>query len=222
MDLKIDYEKLYQQWLNEFHQTNLTELNQELFSYYKNNLNLINDYKEENPNEIKKNLLRIYKDNFNFLFNDFLKLREEKIIYAALNLKEINLKNVIEAEKLLYQNLVSAIKGFKKVKTLSLLEEEEKKNLEILIRSEINKKKTIVEESFSKEKEKKNASESDELINKKKTEYILVRFLKKTPPLVGIDLINYGPFEKEDIANLPKENVSILLSENVVEKIEIP
>ena len=44
----------------------------------------------------------------------------------------------------------------------------------------------------------------------------------KTPPLVGIDLINYGPFEKEDVANLPKENVKILISENFVEKIEIP
>ncbi|MFX1364166.1 MAG: hypothetical protein ACFFCE_04280 [Promethearchaeota archaeon] len=221
MDLKIDYEKLYQQWLDEFHQTNLTELNQEIFSYYKNNLNLINDYKEENPNELKEDILRVYKDNFTFLFNDLLKLREVKIINSALNLKEINLKNVIESEKLLYQNLVAAIKGFKKVQALSILEEE-KKNLDDLIKSEIRKKEGIVEESLSIEKEKTIISESDEVINKRKTEYTLVRFLKKTPPLVGIDLINYGPFEKEDIANLPKENVNILLSESVVEEIELP
>ncbi|NVM35199.1 MAG: hypothetical protein HWN81_06365 [Candidatus Lokiarchaeota archaeon] len=222
MDLQIDYKKLYQQWLEEFQQTNLTELNQELFSCYKKILNFIKDYKEENSNELKDNILKSYKDNLNFLFNDFLKLREEKIINSALALKEINLNNVIEAEKLLYQNLVSAIKGFKKVKKLSLLEGEDQINLEALIESEIITKKRIVEDSIFNKTDKTIVSESNEVIDKEKIEYILVRFLKKTPPLVGIDLINYGPFEKEDIANLPKKNAKILISENFVEKIEIP
>ncbi|MFW9989371.1 MAG: hypothetical protein ACFFC3_12010 [Candidatus Odinarchaeota archaeon] len=222
MDLKIDYEKLYQQWLEEFNQTNLTELNQELFSYYKNNLVLIREYKEENPNEIKESLLRIYKDNFNFLFNDLLKLREEKIIKSALSLKEIDLQKVIETEKLLYQNLVSAIKGFKKLKSHSLLEGVEEKNFEALIESEIKKKIDTIEQSISNDKEDTTISTSSKIIDKERIEYILVRFLKKTPPLVGIDLINYGPFEKEDIANLPRQNAEILLSENFVEKIEIP
>jgi DNA replication initiation complex subunit (GINS family) len=39
--------------------------------------------------------------------------------------------------------------------------------------------------------------------------------------LVGIDLINYGPFKKEDIANLPYENAKILLSEKFAEKIDL-
>lgn len=222
MDLKKDYEKLYQQWLEEFYQTNLTELNQEVFSYYKNNLDHIRDYKEENINELKEDLLKIYKDNFDFLFNDLLKLREEKIIKSALSLKEIDLKKVIEAEKLLYQNLVSAIKGFKKLKSHSLLERVEEQNFEALVESETKKKKNIIEESISNEKENNTISTSSKIIDKERIEYILVRFLKKTPPLVGIDLINYGPFEKEDIANLPKQNAIILISENFVEKIEIP
>ncbi len=222
MDLQTDYEKLYQQWLEEFQQTSLTELNQELFNYYKENLNFINNYEEENLNELKDHLLKSYKDNINFLFNDFLKLREVKIINFALALKEINLNNVIEAEKLLYQNLVSTIKGFKKVKSLSLFEQESKSKLEGLIESEIVTKKSIAEVSISNKKEETIVSESIEVIDKEKIDYTLVRFLKKTPPLVGIDLINYGPFEKEDIANLPQKNAKILIYEKFVEKIELP
>ena len=222
MDLQIDYEKLYQQWLEEFQQTSLTKLNQKLFNYYKENLNFINNYEEENLNELKDHLLKSYKDNLNFLFNDFLKLREVKIINFALALKEINLNNVFEAEKLLYQNLVSTIKGFKKVKSLSLFEQESKRNLEGLIESEIVTKKSIAEVSISNKKEETIVSESNEVIDKEKIDYTLVRFLKKTPPLVGIDLINYGPFEKEDIANLPQKNAKILIYEKFVEKIELP
>jgi len=222
MDLQIDYEKLYQQWLEEFQQTNLTKLNQELFNYYKEILNLIKDYEEENSNELKNHILQSYKGNINFLFNDFLKLREVKIINSALALKEINLNNVIEAEKLLYQNLVSAIKGFKKVKLLSLFEQEGKSKLEGLIESEIVTKKSIAEASISNKKEETIVSESSEVIEKEKIDFTLVRFLKKTPPLVGIDLINYGPFEKEDIANLPQKNAKILIYEKFAEKIELP
>ena len=63
-----------------------------------------------------------------------------------------------------------------------------------------------------------------EYVAKEKTNqfnYILVRFLKKTPALVGIDLLNYGPFEKENIASLPYENAKILLFEKFVDKIEV-
>ncbi|MFX0106178.1 MAG: hypothetical protein ACFE75_11910, partial [Candidatus Hodarchaeota archaeon] len=43
----------------------------------------------------------------------------------------------------------------------------------------------------------------------------------KTPPLVGVDLINYGPFEKEDIANIPQKNAKILIYEKFAEEIDL-
>ena len=221
MDLKKDYKILYQQWHNEFKQIKLTELNQDLFNYYKKALNFINEYKEDNSNELKDLILKSCKKNFNFLFHDFLKLREVKIINSALALKEINLNNVIEAEKLFYQNLVGTIKGFKKVKTLSLYEEESEINLEDLIKSEVKIKEDIKEVSISNKKEKSLISESNELIDEVKIDYTLVRFLIETPPLVGIDLINYGPFGKEDIANLPQKNAKILINEKFAEKIKL-
>jgi len=41
MDLKKDYDKLYQHWLKEFEQSELTQLTQELFDEYKKNSNYI-------------------------------------------------------------------------------------------------------------------------------------------------------------------------------------
>ncbi len=222
MDLHKDYEKLYQHWLEEFQQTDLTELTPDLFIYYKNTLNSFNEYNEQNKNEIKERLLQSYKENINFLFKDFLKIREIKIINSALAMKEVNLDNLIEAEKLLYQNLVSSIKGYKKVKKISQFEdvlEAKLKNSFELVKESIN---SIREVPVSDNQEILITSDSNIIVDKEKVDYVLVRFIKKTPPLVGIDLINYGPFAEEDIANLPQKNAKILIIEKFAEKIELP
>ena len=221
MDLQKDYEKLYQHWLEEFQQTDLTELNVGLFKYYKIIVNSINDYKEEKRDDLKDHILETYKENINFLFKDFLKIRKVKIINSAFAMKEINLNNVIEAEKLLYQNLISSIKGYDKVKKISLYEVEEESKLEDFIDSVVEAKTPSIEESISNIEEELIIADSKVVSDEEKINYILVRFLKKTPPLVGIDLINYGPFEKEDIANLPQKNAKILIYEKFAEKIEI-
>ena len=52
-------------------------------------------------------------------------------------------------------------------------------------------------------------------------DYVLIRFLKETPPLVGIDLINYGPFKEDEIACMPSKNAKILLNEKFAEIIEL-
>ncbi|MHA1413998.1 MAG: DNA replication complex subunit Gins51, partial [Promethearchaeota archaeon] len=58
-------------------------------------------------------------------------------------------------------------------------------------------------------------------IKKVDIEYLIVRFLKDTPPLVGTDLKNYGPFNRDDIACLPLKNAIILINEKFAEKIEV-
>ncbi|MFW9971100.1 MAG: hypothetical protein ACFFDF_12975 [Candidatus Odinarchaeota archaeon] len=220
MDLRKEYEKLYQHWLKEFQNIDLTEITQETFNEYKRLLNFINDYREEEKEEVKAQLLKSYKENINYLFKDFLKIRERKIINSAMTLKEINLMDVIEAEKLLYQNLVSSIKGYKKIKAMSLEEEDEivpGKLMEVK-----QERKSIIDQtSISKEDKTVEVINTKKKSEKEKINYILVRFLKKTPPLVGVDLINYGPFEEEDIANLPQKNAKILIIEKYAEKIEI-
>ena len=153
MDLKRDYENLYQHWLIEFQQVDLTKLNQKLFDKYSKLLNSIDNHQENETDNIKFQVFESYKKNIKYLYEDLLRMRELKIINTALALKEINIGN-----------------------------EQKKEQVDLT----------------------------------------LLRFIRKTPPLVGIDLINYGPFEEEDIAYIPSQNAVILVLEKFAEKVEIP
>ncbi|MFX1377558.1 MAG: hypothetical protein ACFFA4_00550 [Promethearchaeota archaeon] len=220
MDLQKEYEKLYEHWQKEFENPELTVINQGDFTKYKKLVDFIKNYQEEEKDDLRDQILASYKNNINYLFKDLFKIRELKIINSALTLKQINLNNLIEAEKLLYENLVSSIKGYKKVKAISLYDKDEVQ-YDNLIESEAKVKSTIEDAPVSKEEKASNILDSTKRDDREKINYTLVRFLKKTPPLVGIDLINYGPFEEEDIANLPQKNAKILIIEKFAEKIEI-
>ena len=220
MDLEKEYKKLYQHWLHEFEQPNLTDLNRKHLDQYTTLLKSIDTHQEDETDTIKFKLFESYKNNITFLYEDLQKMRELKIINTALVLKELDLEDVLEAEKLLYQNLVSSIKGYRKVKAISIFEGQEviEPEEEILIQEdtvpEIEETETIIE---------KELEISEAVIKKEREEldFMLLRFIKKTPPLVGIDLINYGPFEEEDLASIPSQNAKILILEKFAEKVDI-
>jgi len=227
MDLKKDYNTLYQHWLKEFNHVDLTSLTEEEFQNYKNIVKTVSNFELKEKIELQIQLLESYKENFNFLFNDFLKIRELKIINSALALQDINLDHVIEAEKLFYQNLVSSIKGFKKLKALLIYEEEDLTKVESVLQKDetitkVQKTDRNIEEIQNIIQE--GSIEDSELILKRKVSnynYTVIRFLKKTPPLVGIDLINYGPFKENDVANMPYKNAKILIFEKFAEKVDV-
>jgi DNA replication initiation complex subunit (GINS family) len=228
MNLKTDYQKLYQHWLKEFEQSELTPLTQESFDYYRKNVDYITKFELEGKQNIEIQLLKSYKYGFKYLFNDFLKIREVKILNLALILQEIDYNNVIEAEKLFYQNLISTIKGFKKLKTFVLYEEDEPIELDKVLEDEdLSIEPSRVEtptEEVSKSTEGALGQDTSDNIQSEQVaqyNYTLIRFNSPSPPLVGIDLINYGPFQENDIANMPYKNAKILIYEKIAEKIDI-
>jgi len=228
MNLETDYQNLYQHWLKEFEQSDLTPLTQENFDYFRKSVDYITKFELEGRQKVENQLLKSYKYGFKYLFNDFLKIREVKMLNAALILQEIDYNNVIEAEKLFYQNLISAIKGFKKLKTLVLYEEDEPIELDkVLEDEEVSVEPSRVEtpaEEVSKSTEGEIEQDISEYIQSEQVaqyKYTLIRFSKPSPPLVGIDLINYGPFQENDIANMPYKNAKILIYEKIAEKIDI-
>jgi len=231
MDLKREYEKLFLHWQEELKQIGLSPFTQENFKNYKKLINEIRDLGVQEQDLLKNAIKKVYQDNLKFLLSDFLRIREMKIMNAALALQEIDFNNVIEAEKMFFQNLVSSIKGFEKMKALSIYDGTEEitpikvdqpkiVDLEKIEPVESVNQKTIDSPMISEERQ---ALISDLIDDKKRDEfnYTLLRFLKETPALVGIDLVNYGPFEKDDVANLPFKNAKILLFEKFAEKIEI-
>ena len=228
MDLKKDYDKLYQHWLKEFEQPELTHLTQDIFDNYKKFLSYITKYQIGKKPVVELSLFNSYKKRFTYLFNDFLKIREVKILNFALSLKNIDLNDVIEAEKLFFQNLVSTIKGYKKLKKLALYEDQKPLELEeILVDDEKLDNILPIEESTEEYSiETSNSAqlkkvEKNQPYQKNKYNYTLIRFNEPSPPLVGIDLINYGPFQVNDITNMPYKNAKILIYEKIAEKIEL-
>jgi len=228
MDLKKDYDKLYQHWLKEFEQPELTHLTQEIFDNYKKSLSHITQYQIEEKPKVEISLFTSYKKRFTYLFNDFLKIREVKILNSALSLKDIDLNDVIEAEKLFFQNLISTIKGYKKLKKLALYEDQKPIELEeILLDKEKPDNIPPIEKSAEEYsiETSNNAQlkkvEDDQPSREDKYNYMLIRFNEPSPPLVGIDLINYGPFQANDITNMPYKNAKILIYEKIAEKIEL-
>lgn len=220
MDLEKEYEKLYQHWLHEFEQPNLTDLNRKLFDQYTNVLKSVDTHQEDETDTIKFKVFESYKNNITFLYEDLQKMRDLKIINTALVLKELNLENVLEAEKLLYQNIVSSIKGYRKVKAISIFEGQEVSKPEEQIQIEDDRVPEIDDTEPIIEKESE-ISETIIIQEREKLDFMLLRFIKKTPPLVGIDLINYGPFEQEDLASIPSQNAKILILEKFAEKVDI-
>ena len=233
MDLGSDYRKLYSHWLKEFQNPGLTVFTDEDFAHYKQMIKSIKELKANNGDKIKSEIISTHKQNFTFLFDDLLKMRELKLKNFALTLQEVDLEHLTEAEKVFYQNIVSAIKGFEKLKALSLFDEAldvptQQLDTEIetvnqnQIIDEDDARSLITSEDFSPDVSVPNSnSKADKKIEMVKDaidyKYTLIRFLKKTPPLVGIDMISYGPFEEQDIANLPLKNAKILITEKFAE-----
>ena len=221
MNLTIDYKNLYQHWLKEFQTPDLTELSDDILNKYKEFVKSIDSYEIKKNEKIKNEILEEYNKNLNYLIEDFLKIRKIKIINNALSLREVNLNFLFEAEKLLYQNLVASTKGYEKVKSLSSYKNVEKVKFEekesYSNETDITREKNII----SHDNNITILSENKSIEISEKIDYKLIRFIEDTPPLVGIDLINYGPFKKEDIANLPFQNAKILVNEKFAELIDI-
>jgi DNA replication factor GINS len=57
-------------------------------------------------------------------------------------------------------------------------------------------------------------------IEGRREELETVAILGEVPKMVGIDMKNYGPFRKGDIASLPRENSQLLISKGLARPIE--
>ncbi|TXT59507.1 MAG: hypothetical protein BAJALOKI2v1_200020 [Promethearchaeota archaeon] len=239
MNLEEEFKKLFQQWRKEFEKVQLTQFSENGFKKYKQLQEELKKIPKE-KDEIQATIIETYQKKIAFLIEDLLKLRRIKIINSALNLKKIETENLLDFEKIFYQNLISSTKGYEKVKVYSDNDDIDEEALYNIIKEEktIPKEKAILKEvttpnEISIEPEEDSEQEStivgqvEEEIPQnikpleKELDYRLVRFVEKCPPIVGIDLVNYGPFETDDIAYLPLSHVEILLAEGVVEEIEI-
>ena len=223
MDLKKYYDELYNQWLNEFENDDITPISNELLVNHEKIVKELEELQFNEKNGLILELMNVYKKNLVFLLEDLRKIREQKIIVSAFKQQPLNLDNLLEYETWLYQNLLSIIKSFERMKNLKTIEIGEKieKQADIIKTTEIEKISQQKLEQATEIDTIKSEESVPTTIKKVDIEYLIVRFLKDTPPLVGTDLKNYGPFNRDDIACLPLKNAIILINEKFAEKIEV-
>ena len=206
-EINITYETLFEILKREKETTDLQKLDHKFLNDFVDYLNEKMKLLEKEDNlfsyEEKKKLEKQI-DNARRLIKEIYERREKKIIDLAL-MKSRTKSNIIDKSHLLgnetefFNEMVNILDSFRS------------STIDIVLTGNYLKKdkdKEVFADSYS----------AAEKIPKKDTK--IVRFLYSVPKFVGKELEEYGPFEEEDIANLPLEIAELLIGKGRVEEIK--
>lgn len=195
-DSIITYESLYDALRREKAYAELQKLDPDFFKgvvKYLEDKESILEIQKKKSNQFNPELSKtqIQVENIRKLIRELYEKRESKIIQIVVvasrtEASNINTSAMLSEEARFYSQLLSVVNIYRKGILDNLL----------------NKQLPRLGESLPKEL-KSHPSSQD--ITK------LVRFIHATPKFVGDDMNVYGPFEPEDIANLPEKVAELLI-----------
>ncbi len=194
-DSIITYESLYDALRRERSFTELQKLDPDFFKnvvkYLEEKESILGIQRKKSSgfsSELGKTQIQI--ENVRKLIKEIYENRERKIIQLAIlssktEAGNVDLSSMLNEEKLFYNSLLEQFNRYRKG----------------ILHNLLNKQPPVIEES---PKElKSHISQQDNTR--------LVRFTHPTPKFVGEDMNIYGPFEAEDIANLPEKVATLLI-----------
>lgn len=157
------------------------------------------------PEEKKKNEKQF--ENIKKLIREFYDRREKKIVNLAIDKSRtdsdlIDTSNLLEEEKIFFDK----IEGLLKYNRVNVLYR--------LLDLEIPKP----QEDIKERKEEKTVDNKDVAAEEKST--LMVRFIHAVPKFIGKELEEYGPFEEEEISNLPRDIARVLIEKGRAEEIK--
>ncbi len=137
-------------------------------------------------------------DNIKRILRDLYELREKKIISIAINKSRsgsdiIDNSALLDEEKKMYSEFLQILNNYREGILFNLTN------------AKLPEIKEIVKEEKKVEVEKQEVKQDDKTTR-------MVRFLHAVPKFLGKELEVYGPFEEEDIANLPVEIANVLIN----------
>tara|TARA_Y100000310_G_C20609618_1_gene777324 strand:+ start:815 stop:1498 length:684 start_codon:yes stop_codon:yes gene_type:complete len=143
--------------------------------------------------------------NVRKIIKEIYERREKKIINMAINKSRIssNLLDttiLLKEEKEFFEQILRLLNGWRDNILLSVVEGKNP------ISFEFKSEKT--------EKKEENEQENKEHDNSKKS----IRFSKAVPAFIGQDIKKYGPFEEDDITELPIEIANLLIDKGNAEE----
>ena len=224
-DVNVTYETLFEFLRREKARAELQQLDKNFFEDVIGYLNEKKRTLEEQKSKIdifsstEKEKTQKQLENIKRILTEIYEKRESKIINMALSkskVPDILIDEVVfvEEEKKFFKQIVGLINIYRKGIIARVLDGElpfleEKK--------EFNEEKPEVDKSdLNKTDEKEQNLEQKEPEKKNK----IVRFKNPVPAFLGTELDEYGPFEQDEIANLPEELASVLVEKDRAEFIE--
>ncbi|MEA3430564.1 MAG: hypothetical protein U9R08_04800 [Nanoarchaeota archaeon] len=215
-DIKITYETIFEFLRNERNKLELQKLDDtfynDIIDYLKEKkqITLGSDddlFAQSEKMKVEKQLINIRK-----MLKDLYDKRESKIIAMALNKARTD-SNIIDTSALLkeerefYDVLCDLFSKFRKDVLMNLINAKLPELRKMVVGSEETQSVSGTQVQNS------DSEPSADLGNK------MVRFIHAVPKFVGKDLEVYGPFDEEDMANLPAEIADILVLKQRAEEI---
>lgn len=206
-EINITYETLFEILKREKDTADLQKLEPNFFNEFVSYLNEKKKLLEKDDalfSDDEKKKVDKQIDNAKRIIKEIYERRERKIINIALIKSRtksdiMDTSSFLENEKKIFNEIVRVLDDFR---------------TNIIDNIITGNSPVIKTENKVIEKEEPKTGE-----NKQKNTR-LVRFLYSVPKFVGKELEEYGPFEEEDIANLPIEIADLLINKEKVEEIK--
>ena len=214
-EVVITYETLFELLQREKERADLQRLEPTFFNdvidYIKDKKKILeaksnSSFALEEKRKTERQLENIYK-----IIKELYERREKKVISLALDKSRtksnlIDTTALLKEEKVVFEALTNLLDNYR----------------DVILHSVLNEKMPFMQSHASDLAQKSLEKVKDDfktaLEIKKNTK--LVRFIGYVPRFVGPELEEYGPFEEEDIANLPAEVADVLTSKGKAEEIK--
>lgn len=210
-DYKLAFDRLMRYWETEYVATDICNLSDDDLSFFMKFQKQLHQWKNDGVNEnLEPSVKGIFTDVqseavniVDFFVKDLLDLRQQKIIDSCRKLKIIDQHLLTSSEKGFYKTILSAFKGYSKIRNV----------YDVMTDScDVEEDDHQEEDTFCRTEEVKITSHD--------VKYRTVCLTEDVPAIVGSDLLIYGPFLRGDIANIPRPNAIILEKENLAQSLD--
>ncbi|MBW2965996.1 hypothetical protein KY342_02750 [Candidatus Woesearchaeota archaeon] len=226
-EINITYETLFELLRREKNREELQKLDNNFFldvvSYLKDKKSALELPKNDIFAAEERRKAETQLENIKNILKQLYEKREKKIMNMALDMSRtsvgilnseiIDTSNMLKEEKELFDCLVQNLNNIRKGVLFNILEAK-------IPCIEDKKMDDKTEEKKDNELDKKDDQNNIEAAKEENQTQKMIRFLYAVPKFVGKDLEEYGPFEQEDIANLPSEIADVLIAKERAEIME--
>ena len=223
-EINITYETLFDFLRREKTREELQKLDPEFFNdvidYVKEKTKSYDELKDKTDLFAADERLKTEKQlqNVKKIIKEIYERREKKIIALAVDSSRmfstvIDKSALLEEEKLFFDDLLKVFNKFRKEILFSMLEAK-KPEIKETVKDEIKPEEEKLIGLSKVTPTSPPAVESNE--EEQKTTQ-MIRFLYPVPKFVGKSLEEYGPFDKDDVANIPSELAELLVEKGRAE-----